>query len=278
MLLGEAFRAQAPRRLSGKGSPLVRGRPRGGPIAAAFCTTEPVVPGRLARVRAGAAALSLVRALAGTVQETQPAWLAASATVTMRVRQGPPVPPRLRSFGGSPRASWRRPFPAECRSASLRGEVNGHVSCETRGPVRRKFLFPGPLTACWRQWQRRCASTTCSQPDIRPACQGISFVASPSPSAPPFAPPALALRPGPHRLRPPDPHPQDNVVPFAADQRPAPAWAYGVELRVHAFADVAVVIPRTEGLGETARFDVRREGPSAVPGFCVSRLATHRVP
>ncbi|PIM72576.1 alpha-xylosidase [Streptomyces sp. JV178] len=56
----------------------------------------------------------------------------------------------------------------------------------------------------------------------------------------------------------------DSVVPFAADdQRPVSAWADGVELRVHAFADGAertVVIPSPDGPGETARFHVRRDG------------------
>lgn len=56
----------------------------------------------------------------------------------------------------------------------------------------------------------------------------------------------------------------DSVIPFGADdQRPVSAWAEGVELRVHALADGAertVVIPRTEGPGEAARFHVRRTG------------------
>ncbi|MER5935771.1 alpha-xylosidase [Streptomyces sp. NPDC001928] len=56
----------------------------------------------------------------------------------------------------------------------------------------------------------------------------------------------------------------DSVIPFGVDdRRPVSAWADGVELRVHAFADGArrtVVIPRTDGPGETARFDVHREG------------------
>ncbi|MFF5973088.1 alpha-xylosidase [Streptomyces sp. NPDC012769] len=56
----------------------------------------------------------------------------------------------------------------------------------------------------------------------------------------------------------------DSVIPLAADdQRPVSAWADGVELRIHAFADGArrtVVIPRTDGPGETARFHVRRTG------------------
>ncbi|SDP75069.1 Glycosyl hydrolases family 31 [Streptomyces sp. cf386] len=56
----------------------------------------------------------------------------------------------------------------------------------------------------------------------------------------------------------------DSVVPFAADdQHPVSAWADDVELRIHAFADGArrtVVIPRTDALGETARFEVHREG------------------
>ncbi|MFD7337497.1 alpha-xylosidase [Streptomyces violascens] len=56
----------------------------------------------------------------------------------------------------------------------------------------------------------------------------------------------------------------DSVIPLGADdQRPVSAWADGVELRVHAFADGAertVVIPRTDGPGETARFHLRRTG------------------
>ncbi|MGW5610926.1 alpha-xylosidase [Streptomyces sp. NPDC003753] len=56
----------------------------------------------------------------------------------------------------------------------------------------------------------------------------------------------------------------DSVIPFAAeDQRPVSAWADGVELRVHAFADGAertLVIPRADGPGETARFHLRRDG------------------
>jgi alpha-D-xyloside xylohydrolase len=56
----------------------------------------------------------------------------------------------------------------------------------------------------------------------------------------------------------------DSVIPFAADdQHPVSAWADGVELRVHAFADGAehtLVIPRADGPGETARFHVRRDG------------------
>ncbi|MFH9741424.1 alpha-xylosidase [Streptomyces roseolus] len=56
----------------------------------------------------------------------------------------------------------------------------------------------------------------------------------------------------------------DSVIPLAADdQRPVSAWAEGVELRVHAFADGAertLVIPGTEGPGETARFHLRRQG------------------
>jgi alpha-D-xyloside xylohydrolase len=56
----------------------------------------------------------------------------------------------------------------------------------------------------------------------------------------------------------------DSVLPLAADdQRPDSAWADGVELRVHAFADGArrtLVVPRTDGPGEVARFDVHREG------------------
>ncbi|MFI0828310.1 alpha-xylosidase [Streptomyces roseolus] len=55
----------------------------------------------------------------------------------------------------------------------------------------------------------------------------------------------------------------DSVIPLAADdQRPVSAWADGVELRVHAFADGAertLVIPGTEGPGETARFHLRRQ-------------------
>ncbi|MGW7458110.1 hypothetical protein [Streptomyces sp. NPDC054797] len=48
-----------------------------------------------------------------------------------------------------------------------------------------------------------------------------------------------------------------------SDQRPVSAWAYGVELRVHAFADGAertVVIPPSDGPGEAARFHLRRRG------------------
>jgi alpha-D-xyloside xylohydrolase len=56
----------------------------------------------------------------------------------------------------------------------------------------------------------------------------------------------------------------DAVIPFAADdQRPVSAWADGVELRVHAFADGAertVVIPDAIGLGESARFHLHRTG------------------
>ncbi|MES4907687.1 MULTISPECIES: alpha-xylosidase [unclassified Streptomyces] len=56
----------------------------------------------------------------------------------------------------------------------------------------------------------------------------------------------------------------DSVIALAADdQRPVSAWADGVELRVHAFADGAertVVIPSTDGPGETARFHLRRQG------------------
>ncbi|WBO61600.1 alpha-xylosidase [Streptomyces camelliae] len=56
----------------------------------------------------------------------------------------------------------------------------------------------------------------------------------------------------------------DSVIPFAADdQHPVSAWADGVELRVHAFADGAehtLVIPRADGPGETARFQLRRDG------------------
>ncbi|AZQ39816.1 alpha-xylosidase [Streptomyces cyaneochromogenes] len=56
----------------------------------------------------------------------------------------------------------------------------------------------------------------------------------------------------------------DSVIPLAADaQHPVSAWADDIELRIHAFADGArrtVVIPRTDTLGETAHFDVHREG------------------
>ncbi|MFC9243875.1 alpha-xylosidase [Streptomyces sp. NPDC057136] len=56
----------------------------------------------------------------------------------------------------------------------------------------------------------------------------------------------------------------DSVIALAADdQHPVSAWADGVELRVHAFADGAehtVVIPSTDGPGETARFHLRRRG------------------
>ncbi|MFE9404181.1 alpha-xylosidase [Streptomyces sp. NPDC006530] len=56
----------------------------------------------------------------------------------------------------------------------------------------------------------------------------------------------------------------DSVIPLGADdQRPVSVWADGVELRVHAFSDGAertVVVPRTDGPGETARFRVRRTG------------------
>ncbi|WP_033318469.1 hypothetical protein [Streptomyces yerevanensis] len=49
----------------------------------------------------------------------------------------------------------------------------------------------------------------------------------------------------------------------ADDQHPVSAWADGVELRIHAFADGSehtVVIPSTDGPGETARFHLRRRG------------------
>lgn len=56
----------------------------------------------------------------------------------------------------------------------------------------------------------------------------------------------------------------DSVMPLAADdQHPVAAWADGVELRVHAFtggAERTVVIPRTDGPGEVARFQLRRQG------------------
>ncbi|RKT19932.1 alpha-D-xyloside xylohydrolase [Streptomyces sp. 1114.5] len=56
----------------------------------------------------------------------------------------------------------------------------------------------------------------------------------------------------------------DSVIPLGADdQRPVSAWAEGVELRVHAFADGAertVLIPRSDGPGESARFHLRRTG------------------
>ncbi|MGW7202685.1 alpha-xylosidase [Streptomyces sp. NPDC054837] len=56
----------------------------------------------------------------------------------------------------------------------------------------------------------------------------------------------------------------DSVIALGADdQHPVSAWADGVELRVHAFADGAertVVIPSTDGPGETARFHLRRRG------------------
>ncbi|MEU5889041.1 alpha-xylosidase [Streptomyces sp. NPDC047461] len=56
----------------------------------------------------------------------------------------------------------------------------------------------------------------------------------------------------------------DSVIALGADdQHPVSAWADGVELRVHAFADGAertVVIPGTDGPGETARFHLRRRG------------------
>ncbi|MBT2469305.1 alpha-xylosidase [Streptomyces sp. ISL-66] len=56
----------------------------------------------------------------------------------------------------------------------------------------------------------------------------------------------------------------DSVIPLAADdQHPVSAWADGVELRVHAFADGAertVVIPSSDGPGEVARFHLRRRG------------------
>ncbi|AUG81814.1 alpha-glucosidase [Kitasatospora sp. MMS16-BH015] len=56
----------------------------------------------------------------------------------------------------------------------------------------------------------------------------------------------------------------DSVIPLGADdQHPVSAWADGVELRVHAFADGAertVLIPRSDGPGESARFRLRRTG------------------
>ncbi|MFE1987175.1 alpha-xylosidase [Streptomyces mirabilis] len=56
----------------------------------------------------------------------------------------------------------------------------------------------------------------------------------------------------------------DSVIALAADdQHPVSAWADDVELRVHAFADGAeriVVIPSTDGPGETARFHLHRRG------------------
>ncbi|MBD0734912.1 alpha-xylosidase [Streptomyces sp. CBMA29] len=56
----------------------------------------------------------------------------------------------------------------------------------------------------------------------------------------------------------------DSVIPLAADdQRPVSAWTEDVELRLHAFADGArrlLVIPRSDGPAEAARFDVRRDG------------------
>ncbi|MFI0986243.1 alpha-xylosidase [Streptomyces exfoliatus] len=56
----------------------------------------------------------------------------------------------------------------------------------------------------------------------------------------------------------------DSVVPLGADdQRPVSDWADGVELRVHSFADGAertLVIPRSDGPGEAARFHLRRRG------------------
>ncbi|MFE4799413.1 alpha-xylosidase [Streptomyces sp. NPDC056708] len=56
----------------------------------------------------------------------------------------------------------------------------------------------------------------------------------------------------------------DSVIALAADdQHPVSAWADDIELRVHAFADGAertVVIPSTDGTGETARFHLRRRG------------------
>jgi alpha-D-xyloside xylohydrolase len=56
----------------------------------------------------------------------------------------------------------------------------------------------------------------------------------------------------------------DSAIALAADdQHPVSAWADGVELRVHAFADGAehtLVIPSTDGGGETARFHLRRRG------------------
>lgn len=55
-----------------------------------------------------------------------------------------------------------------------------------------------------------------------------------------------------------------SVIPLAADdQCPVSVRADGVGLRVHAFGDGARrrgVIPRMDGFGETARFDIRREG------------------
>ncbi len=56
----------------------------------------------------------------------------------------------------------------------------------------------------------------------------------------------------------------DAVIALAADdQHPVSAWADGVELRVHAFADSTertVVIPDADGPGETTRFHLRRRG------------------
>jgi alpha-D-xyloside xylohydrolase len=56
----------------------------------------------------------------------------------------------------------------------------------------------------------------------------------------------------------------DSVIALAADdQHPVSAWADDVELRVHAFADGAeqtLVIPSTDGPGETARFHLHRRG------------------
>ncbi|MEV4560722.1 hypothetical protein AB0K51_27505, partial [Kitasatospora sp. NPDC049285] len=49
----------------------------------------------------------------------------------------------------------------------------------------------------------------------------------------------------------------------ADDSRPVSDWADGVTLLVHAFADGAertVVIPRSDGPGESARFRLRRTG------------------
>ncbi|MFD5468802.1 alpha-xylosidase, partial [Kitasatospora sp. NPDC127059] len=56
----------------------------------------------------------------------------------------------------------------------------------------------------------------------------------------------------------------DSVIALGADdQHPVSAWAEGVELRVHALTDGAgttVVIPHSDGPGESARFQVRRTG------------------
>ncbi|MFF4339106.1 alpha-xylosidase [Kitasatospora sp. NPDC001540] len=56
----------------------------------------------------------------------------------------------------------------------------------------------------------------------------------------------------------------DSVIPLAADDsRPVSDWADGVTLLVHAFADGAertVVVPRSDGPGESARFHLRRTG------------------